>query len=132
MPLEDGVKDGFPGEASPDKPAPDDTSFAGRFAPQEGFVMDTSRRMAWLLLALVLTALPVCAAAGDQVLTKCHITCRCLQDNSVGNFAFVIPVDRSPDIGFEADMACKAYGHRVCSDGCNGLKFSYTYQVVSP
>jgi hypothetical protein len=94
--------------------------------------MDTSRRMALLLLVLALTALPAIAAAGGQVLTKCHITCRCLQDNSVGNFAFVIPVDRSPDIGFEADMACKAYGHRVCSDGCNGLKFSYTYQVVSP
>lgn len=68
----------------------------------------------------------------NQVWTKCHITCRCLQDNSVGNFSFVIPVDRSPDIGFDADLACKTYGHQVCSDGCNGLKFSYTYQVTSP
>lgn len=68
----------------------------------------------------------------DQVWTKCHITCRCLQDNSVGNFSFVIPVDRSPDIGFDADLACKSYGNKICSDGCNGLKFSYTYQVTSP
>ena len=71
-------------------------------------------------------------APGEQIWTKCHITCRCLNDNTVGNFAFEIPVDRSPDIGFEADLTCKSYGHRVCSDGCNGLKFSYTYQVISP
>jgi hypothetical protein len=85
-----------------------------------------------LLLIALVASVPVTAVAAGQVLTKCHITCRCLCDDSVGNFAFVIPVDRTPDIGFEADMACKAYGHRMCSDGCNGLKFSYTYQVVSP
>ncbi|MGC8603662.1 MAG: hypothetical protein ACP5VS_08250 [Desulfomonilaceae bacterium] len=68
----------------------------------------------------------------DQVWTKCHITCRCLQDNSVGNFSFVIPVDRTADIGYDADLACKTYGHKICADGCNGLKFSYTYQVTSP
>jgi len=71
-------------------------------------------------------------ASGQQLWTKCHITCRCLQDDSVGNFATTIPIDRSPDIGFDADLACKSYGHRVCLDGCNGLKFSYTYQVTSP
>lgn len=75
---------------------------------------------------------PAVGIAGDQVRIKCHITCRCLTDNSVGNFEFVIPIDRSPDIGFEADLACKAYGNRVCSDGCNGSKFSYTYQVTGP
>lgn len=71
-------------------------------------------------------------AWGQQVWTKCHITCRCLQDNSVSNFSFAIPVDRSPDIGFEADLACKSYGERICPDGCNSLKFAYTYQVTSP
>lgn len=76
--------------------------------------------------------IPAVAVAGDQVWTKCHITCRCLADNSVGNFEFVIPIDRSPDIAFEADLACKAYGSRVCPDGCNGSKYSYTYQVTSP
>lgn len=50
----------------------------------------------------------------------------------MGNFAFDVVIDRSPDIGFEADLTCKSYGHRVCSDGCNGTKFSYTYQVTSP
>jgi hypothetical protein len=83
-----------------------------------------------LVAALVLTS--AAASQGGQVWTKCHITCRCLQDNSVGNFAFVIPVDASPDIGFDADVACKSYGDRICVDGCNGLKFSYTYQVTSP
>lgn len=96
-------------------------------------MMGISTRTAVLVLALALAVTPMSAAAGGgQVLTKCHITCRCLQDNSIGNFAFVIPVDRTVDIGYEADQACKAYGHRTCSDGCNGLKFSYTYQVVSP
>ncbi len=95
-------------------------------------MMGISTRTTVLVLVLALAAIPISAAAGGQVLTKCHITCRCLQNNSVGNFAFVIPVDRTLDIGYAADMACKAYGHRVCSDGCNGLKFSYTYQVVSP
>lgn len=74
---------------------------------------------------------PTIPSAGE-VWIKCHITCRCLQDNTVGNFSFNIPVDTSPDIGFEADMACKRYGHQVCYDGCNGLKFTYTYQVVAP
>jgi hypothetical protein len=68
----------------------------------------------------------------QQVWTKCHITCRCLNDNTVGNFSFVIPVDKTPDIGYEADLACQVYGHRVCSEGCNGLQFSYTYQTTSP
>jgi hypothetical protein len=82
------------------------------------------------ILALVLG---LCVASwGGQVWTKCHITCRCLQDNSVGNFAFAVPVDQSPDIGFDADLACKRYGHQICLDGCNSIKFSYTYQVTSP
>jgi hypothetical protein len=86
-----------------------------------------------IVVALVLVMSgSVPPAFGEQVWTKCHITCRCLSDNTVGNFAFDIPVDRSPDIGFEADLTCKSYGHRVCTDGCNGLKFSYTYQVTSP
>jgi len=72
------------------------------------------------------------SALADQVWIKCHITCRCLQDNTVGNFAFEVAIDRSPDIGFDADLTCKSYGHWVCSDGCNGTKFSYTYQVTSP
>ncbi len=67
-----------------------------------------------------------------QVWVKCDITCRCLSDGQIGNFTFVIPVDKSPDLGYDADSACKSYGHRVCSDGCNGLKFSYTYQVTGP
>lgn len=74
---------------------------------------------------------PVTPDAG-QVWIKCHITCRCTQDNTVGNFSFNIPVDTSPDIGFDADLACKRYGHHVCYEGCNGLKFTYTYQVVAP
>jgi hypothetical protein len=94
--------------------------------------MGISRCMVTFVLVLTMSVLVATAAAGGQVLTKCHITCRCLQDNTVGNFAFVVPVDQTPDIGFDADMMCKAYGNRVCSDGCNGLKFSYTYQVVSP
>jgi hypothetical protein len=75
---------------------------------------------------------PAQSAVAEQIWTKCHVTCRCLQDNTVGNFAFVIPIDKSPDVGFEADLACKAYGNRVCSDGCNGIKFNYSYQVTSP
>ena len=84
-----------------------------------------------MLISMVILA-PSGIAWGQQVWTKCHITCRCLQDNSVANFSFVIPVDRSPDIGFEADQACKSYGERICPDGCNSLKFAYTYQVTSP
>jgi hypothetical protein len=97
-----------------------------------GEMMAYSKRAFILVLIMILAAGPFAVALGGQVGTKCHITCRCLQDNTVGNFAFVIPVDQSPDIGYEADLACKAYGDRVCSDGCNGLKFSYTYQVTSP
>jgi len=85
-----------------------------------------------VVLALIFVLGCLGSATGEQVWTKCHITCRCLDNDSVGNFSFVIPVDRSPDIGFSADEACKAYGQRVCLDGCNGLKFSYTYQVTSP
>jgi len=80
--------------------------------------------------ALILLSAVVCQAG--QVWTKCHITCRCLQDNSVGNFAFVIPVEVSPDIGFDADLACKSYGDRICLEGCNSAKYSFTYQVTSP
>ncbi len=94
--------------------------------------MARSKNAITLMLIMLLAVGPLSVAWGGQVGTKCHITCRCLQDNTVGNFAFVIPVDQSPDIGFEADLACKAYGDRVCSDGCNGLKFSFTYQVTSP
>ncbi len=68
-----------------------------------------------------------------SIWVKCHITCRCLTDNSVGNFQFMIPIDRSTDMGHEADLACKVYGHRTCSDGCNtNTKFTYTYQVTAP
>ena len=86
--------------------------------------------MVILMLGICVGLVP-CVMA-EQVWTKCHVTCRCLQDNTVGNFAFVIPIDKTPDIGFEADLACKAYGNRVCSDGCNGIKFNYSYQVTSP
>jgi hypothetical protein len=71
-------------------------------------------------------------ASAEQVWIKCHITCRCLQDNSVGNLMFNIPLDRTPDTGFDADEACNSYAHRTCADGCNGTKFSYTFQVTSP
>lgn len=94
--------------------------------------MGWSRSALVLLLACVASAGLQGASHGEQVATKCHITCRCLQNNSVGNFSFVIPVDRSPDIGFEADQVCNQYGHKVCLDGCNSRKFSYTYQVSSP
>jgi len=79
---------------------------------------------------LALTAAP--APFAGQVWTKCHITCRCLPGDSIANFTFVIPIDKSPDIGFDSDLACKNYGHKVCLDCCNGLKFSYTYQATSP
>ena len=94
--------------------------------------MGPSRTVVTLALAVLLVVGLAMNAWSGQVWTKCHITCRCLHDNSVGNFQFVIPVDRSPDIGFDADWACKVYGHRICADGCNGTKFSYTYQVTSP
>lgn len=94
--------------------------------------MSLSKRAAILALAAVVCVGWCLPAAAMQVWTKCHVTCRCLADNSVANLAFVIPIDKSPDIGHEADLACKAYGHRACSDSCNGLKFSYTYQITSP
>jgi len=94
--------------------------------------MKFSRQTIVLLVTLVAAVAVAPFAGADQVWIRCHITCRCLQNNTVGNFAFEIAVDRSPDIGFEADLACKSYGHRACSDGCNGTKFSYTYQVTSP
>jgi hypothetical protein len=85
-----------------------------------------------LSLMLLLTLSLLGAASAQQVVTKCHVTCRCLQDDSVGNFLFVVPIDRTPDMAFDADQACKAYGYRVCLDGCNSRKFSYTYQVTAP
>jgi hypothetical protein len=78
-----------------------------------------------------MAAVPDISSAG-QVWAKCHISCRCLCDDSIGNFMFAVPIDKSPDIGFEADLTCKAYAARACSDGCNGLQYSFTYQVVSP
>ncbi len=90
-------------------------------------------KSAFVMVLLVVMAFCLAATAwGGQVWTKCHITCRCLHDDSVGNFDFVIPVDVSTDIGFDADWACKTHGHRVCADSCNGTKFAYTYQVTSP
>lgn len=91
-------------------------------------------KLATMVIGVVACVLGVSgkAQAGGQVWINCHITCRCLHDNSVGNFSFDIAIDRSHDIGFQADQACKAYGHRVCSDGCNGLNFSYSYRVISP
>jgi hypothetical protein len=94
--------------------------------------MGPSRIVVMVIMVLVLALGSFTASWGGQVWTKCHITCRCLQDDSVGNFAFAIPVDQSPDIGFEADQACNSYGHKICLDGCNSVKFSYTYQVTSP
>jgi len=94
--------------------------------------MGLGKRAIFLGLVAILILAPFAAAPAGQVLTKCHITCRCLCDDSIANFVFVIPIDKSPDIGYESDLACKSYGHRVCYDCCNGLKFSYTYQVVSP
>ena len=80
-----------------------------------------------------LTVLMLCVPVwAGEVWINCHITCRCLHDDSVGNFNFVLPVDITPDTGFDADWACGVYGNRVCADGCNGTKFTYTYQVVSP
>ncbi|MEW6138540.1 MAG: hypothetical protein AB1733_09930 [Thermodesulfobacteriota bacterium] len=94
--------------------------------------MSWSRSLS-VLVAIVVGAIGLSGLAhGEQVATKCHITCRCLQNNSVGNFSFVVPVDRSPDIAHDADLACKRYGFQVCLDGCNSRKFSYTYQITSP
>ena len=95
-------------------------------------MMNVSRSAVLLVMVAALVVGCLTVASAEQVWTKCHITCRCLQNDSVGNFTFVIPIDRSPDIHFDADQACKAYGSRVCLDGCNGRKFSYTYQVTSP
>jgi hypothetical protein len=73
-----------------------------------------------------------CIASASQVWINCHITCRCLHDDSVGNFKFVIPVDVTVDTGYEANEACRVYGNRVCADGCNGAKFTFTFQVTGP
>ena len=94
--------------------------------------MALSKRAATLNLFVVLTLIPIGFVWAGQVWTQCHITCRCLRDNSVGNFNFVVPIDRSPDIGRDADQACRVYGNRVCADGCNGTKYSFTYRVTSP
>ncbi|MBM4327187.1 MAG: hypothetical protein FJ118_08490 [Deltaproteobacteria bacterium] len=83
-------------------------------------------------LALVLTLIAASSAPAGQVWTKCDITCRCLSNDQIGNFSFMIPVDTSPDVAFSAHEACKSYGQRICWDGCNGLKFAFTYQVTSP
>jgi len=93
--------------------------------------MRLPRNAILLLLGLMILGAAM-AAWGGQVWTKCHITCRCLQDNQVGNFKFVLPLDVTHDIGFQADKVCKVQGHRVCLEGCNSYKFSYTYQVTSP
>jgi hypothetical protein len=77
----------------------------------------------------VCTALPV---AAGQLWVKCNITCRCLQNEEIGNFSFLIPLDATPDVNYDADWACRVYGHRVCLDGCNSIKFSYTYQTTVP
>lgn len=94
--------------------------------------MKLSKPLVIAALIMVISVVGSTPGWSGQVWTKCHVTCRCLQTSDVGNFMFVIPVDVTPDIGFEADLACKAYGSKVCSDGCNGTKFSYTYRVTSP
>ncbi|MFH0823153.1 MAG: hypothetical protein V2B18_10420 [Pseudomonadota bacterium] len=82
-----------------------------------------------VILLILCTAPP---APAGQVWTKCHVTCRCLQNNSVGNFTFVLPIDESPDTSHDANLLCRQTGYAVCRDGCNTSKFSYTYQVTSP
>ncbi len=94
--------------------------------------MKLSKRIFTVTLCVIIVLAGLTAGWAGQVWTKCHITCRCLQTSDVGNFMFVIPLDVTPDIGFEADMACKAYGARVCPDCCNGTKYSFTYKVTSP
>jgi hypothetical protein len=94
--------------------------------------MSPGRLLFVVLLAMCLTLGALGAAWSEQVYVKCHITCRCSHDDSIGNFAFMIPVDKSPDTGFHGDQACKSYGNRICADSCNGTKFTYTYQVTSP
>ncbi len=94
--------------------------------------MSLSKYVTLLTLLGLMAFAPAAVGWAGQVWTKCHISCRCQQTNSVANFKFVIPVDRSPDIGLEADQACRLYGHRACTDACNGTKFTYTYKVTSP
>lgn len=94
--------------------------------------MNSFKTALFVVLVALLVIIPYGNASAGQVWTKCHITCRCLQDNSVGNFLFNIPLDTTPDVGFDADLACNQYAYRTCADGCNGTKFSYTYQVTSP
>jgi hypothetical protein len=83
-----------------------------------------------LVTAMTLVLSPT--VGGGQLWVKCHITCRCQHDDSVGNFLFTIPIDVSADTPYDSDWACRIYGNRVCADGCNGTKFTYTYQVVGP
>ncbi|MBI5249641.1 MAG: hypothetical protein HY912_09110 [Desulfomonile tiedjei] len=94
--------------------------------------MGSCRIAVVVLIAVALVIGSYAVASAEQVWTKCHITCRCLQDNTVGNFMFNIPLDRTPDTGFDADAACNSYAYRTCADVCNGTKFSYTFQVTSP
>jgi hypothetical protein len=94
--------------------------------------MNSFKTALFVVLVALVVVIPYGNASAGQVWTKCHITCRCLQDNSVGNFLFNIPLDTTPDVGFDADLACNQYAYRTCADGCNGTKFSYTYQVTSP
>ena len=85
-----------------------------------------------VILALAITVADGSSVRAGQVWTKCHVTCRCLQNDQVANFTFLLPLDVSPDMGFEADQLCRARGHAICLDACNSSKFSYTYQVTSP
>jgi hypothetical protein len=94
--------------------------------------MRTFNLLLLISICVFVSISPFDRAISGEIGIKCHITCRCLRDNSVGNFEFVIPVSQSPDPAFAADQACRAYGHRVCTDGCNGTKFSYTYKVTAP
>ena len=94
--------------------------------------MKLSKGIFILFLSVLIVLAGFTAVLAGQVWTKCHVTCRCQQTSDVGNFMFVIPVDITPDIGFEADWACRVYGDRACSDGCNGTKYSFTYKVTSP
>ena len=94
--------------------------------------MGSSKCLIVVVLACMVTAGFAGAAFGNQVWIKCHISCRCLQDDSVGNFEFVIPVDRTPDTGHSADAACKVVAHKACIAGCNSRKFAFTYKVTSP
>lgn len=94
--------------------------------------MRLTKSITVILCCSSILVLACSSVMAGEIGIKCHITCRCLHDNSVGNFEFVIPVAAGPDPAYEADQACRAYGHRVCADGCNGTKFSYTYKITAP